>query len=343
VKTKIFNKLTFQHLLAISAVIIYEQVVILVFYGKILLSGFIYYLVNIPLFYLGASFLFPLLSKKKFTLFAFLFSLSLIIFILLHITAYKVQMLLVNQKWSSNIDDNVYKSALTRFVYILGYSFAYYNARIGIQKAREARQKELHVMEQERNQAQLENAYLRSQINPHLLFNSLQFIEYQVEKGSPSAIKAVQLLGELMQYSLKSTAGSDTVPLEDELTYVNLYVSLMRLRNDDRQYLSVTVNSKDAASGLCIPPGIIGNFTENLFKHGDLSERGDPGLIVINVLDRHFSMEVRNLKRTYSNFRESGIGMKNIHKRLELLYPNAYTLRTTEENNHYNLYFEIEL
>ncbi|WP_199119923.1 sensor histidine kinase [Pedobacter sp. ASV28] len=214
---------------------------------------------------------------------------------------------------------------------------------MGIRKAKISRQHELQLMEQERNQAELENAFLRSQINPHLLFNTLQFIQYQVERGSAKAVQAVQLLGEIMHYSLKATAQNNAVPLQEELFYIEQYVTLIRLRNDNRQFFELTINQDEAAAGLKLPSGILINFIENIFKHGDLSIQEDPATAHIEIHGPKLSMQVRNLKRTEPVYRTTGTGMANVTKRLDLLYPNRYTLRSSVKNNHYHLYFEIEL
>lgn len=337
------DKKIWQHLLALLIVIVYEQGLVLIYRGNISAIGFIFYMVNIPFFYLSSFYLFPNLNRRRLFHFLVWLIISYLIFFVLHFICYGTQQLSKGHKWPIAINRDVVIASTARFVYILGFSFAYYIARIGIQRAKVARQKELQLMEKERDQAELENAFLRSQINPHLLFNTLQFIQYQVEKGSDKAVRAVELLGEIMHYSLGATAKANTVPLEDELAYMEQYVELARLRNDKSQYFELKINTVEAAPNLQLPSGIIANFIENIFKHGDLSEKDHPAIAHILVSGREFLMHVANLKRNESIYRRTGIGMANVRKRLELLYPNRYSLREIDENNHYNLYFEIEL
>lgn len=339
------NKNFRNHILAVLAVIVYEQGLVWLWVGRIKPVAFAYYLGNVPFFYLSAIFLYPMLFRKRG------FLLRKILVILIFVLGFCLLHALANvvEQWSDGkaaifpVELSFYRNAMFRFIYISGMSFAYYNALLGINKAKEANRMELQLLEKERNQAELENAYLRSQINPHLLFNSLQFIEHQVQKGSDTAVKAVRLLGDVMHYSLRTTAKLNHVPLDEELEYIQQYIELARLRSESYQYFSLQLDMEHAADDLKIPPGILSNFIENVFKHGDLSEPGDPAIVKIEVRGRRFRLSLLNLKKGASVYVRTGIGMKNIRKRMDLLYPGQYTLTSSEDNNHYKLYFEIEL
>jgi len=333
------------YLFGTLAMVGYEQSVVLLFYGKLMLPELIYYLVDIPFFYLCAFVLFPTIGHKsngwiKPILYSLIFIAG---FTVLETTAAAIIQYWNQAEFKIPSRVGFYKKMLLRCFYVAGLSFAYYLASRCIRRAKVARERELQLMKQERNQAELESAFLRSQINPHLLFNSLQFIEHQVEVGSPKALQAVRLLGEVMQYSLSATSGRNTIPLEDEINHIKQYVQLLRLRQDNRQYFELDIDAQAAATELQLPPGILVNFVENVFKHGDLSEEGDPAKIQLAVYNRHLTMHLHNLKMPETTYRRTGIGMNNIRRRLDLLYPGAYVLRSTEQNNHYHLYFEIEL
>lgn len=338
------KKTTWTHILAIIGVIAYEQLSILLFHGKLLTGELVYYIIQVPFFYIYAEIMFQIRSRQISWIKGLSFSISaLLLYFILHSITSSIIILSERGQYVIESSPLFYKRMLVRCFYIIGISFAYFQARFGIRKARLALQRELQLMEQERNQAELENAFLRSQINPHLLFNSLQFIQYQIDKGSPKASQAVQLLGELMHYSLKATSESNTVPLVDELAYVRQYVELASLRSDNRQHLQLNVNAEANSSNLQLPSGILGNLVENVFKHGDLSEPNDPGMVVIELQDRKLFVQTHNRKRPISPYRITGIGMDNIRKRLDLLYPEHYTFRSWEEHSHYNIYFEIIL
>lgn len=333
-----------RHLLGILCVIAYEQSAVLLFFGRLHIAELLGYLVQVPFFYFGVFCMIQIWDRHFKWVKAMLTLMSyFLMFFIFQTLCSAIIKSFETGNFKVPMNSLHYKRTLLRGIFIWFVSLAYFQTILRIRKARLARKQELVILEQERNQTALENAFLRSQINPHLLFNSLQFIEYQLVGRSPKALKAIQLLGEVMHYSLKVTAENITVSLQDELTYVRQYIELGQLRNDDRLQFKLEVEENAAVSNLRLPSGIIVNFIENIFKHGDLTEEDDPGTACIAVNGNQLTIQTRNLKRQHILYRKTGIGMQNIRKRLDLLYPERYTLRTTEENNHYNLYFEILL
>lgn len=333
------------HVFVVLAVVAYEQAAVLLVFGRLMLPEFIFYLVDIPFFYVFTFFLFNIRTEKTIIPVKLILGCLLLIFgfFLFETLAGSILQYYYNGIFRFPTRASFYKKTSMRCIHLTALSFAYFQAVRGIRKAREASQRELQLMEKERDHTELENAFLRSQVNPHLLFNTLQFIQHQVGTGSEKAGRAVELLGEVMHYSLGATARGNTVPLADELEYIGQYVELARLRSDNSQYFELKTRLDENAGKLQLPSGIIGNFIENIFKHGDLSERDHPAKAYILANGRNFVMHVSNLKKAHSSYRRTGIGMANVRKRLELLYPDRYTLKEEEENNHYNLYLEIEL
>ncbi|WP_461791553.1 sensor histidine kinase [Pedobacter sp.] len=340
---KIYNK-NWRHVLGVVCAIAYEQSSIFMFYGRIIVPDLLYYLVQIPFFYFSASLMFKIndreIERRRLVGVGLL---AIVLFFALHAVIASTIQMLKTGVFQLSVTPFFFKQASSRYIYLVVLSFAYFQARIGIRKAKLASEKELVISERQRNQVELENAFLRSQINPHLLFNSLQFIEYQVELNSPKALRALQLLAELMHYSLKATSESNTVPLRDEITYIQRYIELATLRSDNQQHLQLNINAEAAASNLQLPSGILGNLIENMFKHGDLSRGDECGMVIIEIQDQKLLVQIHNLKRPESIYRKTGIGLQNLRKRLDLLYPGRYFFRSTEERNHYNLYLEMIL
>ena len=173
--------------------------------------------------------------------------------------------------------------------------------------------------------------YLKHQLNPHFLFNSLNSIYSLTSKKSSDAPEAVIMLSELMRYMLYKT-DNDFVMLKDELDYIQNYLKLQRLRIAKNE--NITINIHGSVTRQKIRPLLLISFIENAFKHGT-NFMGDTEVkIVINVDGNSLHFECINLIGNKKKDKEnSGIGLANTRERLELLYPNKHNLIVKEENN----------
>jgi LytS/YehU family sensor histidine kinase len=186
-----------------------------------------------------------------------------------------------------------------------------------------------------------ELALLRSQINPHFLFNTLNNIDSLVyinpEKASNSIIK----LSEIMRYMLYE-AGEDFVPLEKEIDYIKSFVSLQKIRLKTQNY--VEFNLIGNVKGNKIPPMLIIPFVENAFKHGKKNAKS-PGIIIdINIQDDFYTFEIVNYVTKIDSDtkdRVGGIGLQNIKRRLELLYKNKYELDIIVKDGQHRVFLKI--
>jgi two-component system LytT family sensor kinase len=193
------------------------------------------------------------------------------------------------------------------------------------------------------NQTQTsELALLRSQVNPHFLFNTLNNIYSLVCKKSPDAPEAIMKLSSIMRYMLYD-ANTDKVLLEKEIEYLESFIELqkLRIRHDNFVELRIEgdVNNKIIAPMLLIP------FVENAFKHGDKAVNS-PGIRIYLVVSPHkLVFEIINhVKKNFFGQKDKigGIGLQNIKRRLEILYPGKYTLETTQENDLYRVNLSIQ-
>jgi two-component system LytT family sensor kinase len=187
-----------------------------------------------------------------------------------------------------------------------------------------------------------ELALLRSQVNPHFLFNTLNNIYSLVCKKSPDAPEAIMKLSSIMRYMLYD-ANTDKVLLEKEIEYLESFIELQKLRIKHPDFVELhiegDVGNKTIAPMLLIP------FVENAFKHG--SKTGpSPGIrIHLNAAPHKLLFEItNNLKKNFtgSKINQGGIGLQNIKRRLEILYPGKYTLETTQENDLYRVKLSIQ-
>ncbi len=189
--------------------------------------------------------------------------------------------------------------------------------------------------------AQAELSYLKAQINPHFLFNTLNSIYYLTLQQSERAPSAVQKLSAIMRYVIDE-GNHDRVPLEREVAYLNDYIALQKLRFTDNVRIELEVQGDMV--GKEIAPLIMVSFVENAFKHGISMEVESPIHIELAVSSDHIRFTVRN--RKFGSFAdsppESGIGLENTRRRLEIAYPGRHGLEILEDGEGYEVSLTIK-
>lgn len=182
-----------------------------------------------------------------------------------------------------------------------------------------------------------ELSFLRSQINPHFLFNSLNNIYALVYKQSDQSLYALSSLSELLRYMLYDT--DDKVILQKEIDYIQKYIVLQKLRfeHDIKIETKITGNP----SSVLIPPLLLIPFVENAFKHGDFRTTQDGIMISIFLDNSKMLFECINKIGQLQKDPGGGIGFKNVKRRLELLYPGKHELLINEKDNHFIIQLEV--
>ncbi|MDY8136143.1 sensor histidine kinase [Aquimarina sp. 2201CG5-10] len=187
--------------------------------------------------------------------------------------------------------------------------------------------------ETEAQRTETELQFLKAQLNPHFLFNSLNSVYSLVRNKSNDAPEAVLTLSELMRYMLYE-ANQEIVPLIKEIDYIKNYVSLQRLRLSNSE--DVTICIKGDYEKKNIYPLLLISFIENAFKYGTDFKGVTDIDIRIEVEKNTLHFMVSNIIGVYrKNKNSSGVGLSNIKNRLELLYQDMYTLDIREENGRY--------
>lgn len=202
-------------------------------------------------------------------------------------------------------------------------------------------QMELRRSQLEKEKTETELKYLKSQINPHFLFNTLNNIYALARKGSDKTAESVMKLSALMRFMLYD-ASSATVPLRAEIKIIDDYIELEKLRYTDRLkvYFSKDVDNPEQA----IAPLLLIHFVENAFKHGAGESRAEVDIrISLTLKDSLLSAEFSN---PIGPERESNepvrIGMGNIQRQLNLLYP-AHTLTIETRDGRFRVLLLIPL
>ena len=193
----------------------------------------------------------------------------------------------------------------------------------------------------EKQAVQAELYYLKSQINPHFLFNTLNNIHTLVYKQAPAAPQAVLHLSSLMRYMIYES-NADTVPLSREMAYLQDYVSLQQLRYKNASVVNIEIAGD--VSTCYIAPLLFIHFLENAYKHSPA--RLEPGNIRVRLEIKEnsliFTCENPVVNKSISMLEEpGGVGLPNIRKRLQLLYPDTHTLETGNTNDCYRVILRI--
>jgi hypothetical protein len=195
----------------------------------------------------------------------------------------------------------------------------------------------LRKVEKEKMQSEL--SFLKAQINPHFLFNTLNSIYALAIKKSDQTADAVVQLSELMRYII-TNANDDVITLDKEINYINNFVELQKTRLGN----TVTINYKVEGNqyGKCITPLILISFIENAFKHGVNPNQDSEIKIQINIEEENLYLFVSNNK-VKSNPSESGIGLQNTIERLSHLYPNTHELTIDDNQETYTITLKIKV
>ncbi len=184
-----------------------------------------------------------------------------------------------------------------------------------------------------------ELAYLRSQLNPHFLFNSLNNIYSLIYYKSDNALRSVEKLSSLLRYGLYEKA--DKVRVKKEVAHLDDFIELQAMRFD--YLLALDKQIAEDVEMLKIAPLMLIPFVENAFKHGNLKDPKKPLLIRLEKDETDLIFRVENEKRAQQKDEVGGIGLENIQKRLALIYGEKATLAIDETDTEFKTTLKIAL
>ncbi|MDB5091342.1 MAG: hypothetical protein JWR09_5336 [Mucilaginibacter sp.] len=224
--------------------------------------------------------------------------------------------------------DNIYFS-----IYYSGFGLVFFFIQLSAYNQK--RQNELLL--QTRN---AELSFLRSQVNPHFLFNSLNNVYTLVYQSSANALPAISKLSELLRYMLYEN--EDLVPLGKEVQYLLNYIDLQLMRYNYEPAQKITID-KSINTGLLIAPLTLIPFVENAFKHGDLKDPAHPLVIDLTANAHRLNFLVSNKKGNFNKDETGGIGLDNVKKRLNLIYGEQHQLSIAETDEDFTVKVMINL
>jgi sensor histidine kinase YesM len=276
-----------------------------------------------------------LLYKKRYLLFV-------LIFIAMILTSSFTKMYIIGQVANDptifsggNLKARIYDNVIPHFFLVIaGAAFKLVFDQLRLQK---------RIAELAKENAEAELNFLKSQINPHFLFNSLNSVYFLIDKSNPDARQALHTFSDMLRYQLYEANG-EKIPIEKEINYLQDYVHLQQLRKDENY--KVQFNCSPEVKNFSIEPLLLIPFVENAFKH--ISHKTNEANFVKVDLARNngyfeFTVENSREKGIYTTEQHGGIGMNNVKRRLELLYPDAHKLDVNDDANTFKINLKLKI
>ena len=291
----------------------------------------------IVMVYITNNLLIPsFLYKKKYGLFV-------LFFLLMILTSSVTKMYIVGQlthdptkfTLSGDLKGRIYDNVIPHFFLVIaGASFKLMFDQINLQKK---------MAELAKDKAEAELNFLKSQINPHFLFNSLNSVYFLIDKNNPDARQALHKFSDMLRYQLYEANG-EKIPIEKEIGYLQDYVHLQQLRKDENY--KVQFNCSQDVKNFSIEPLLLIPFVENAFKHISHKAQGD-NFVKLDMTrsNGYFEFVAENSceKGGYTTEQHGGIGMNNVKRRLELLYPGTHQLKIDDNGDTFKINLKLKI
>jgi two-component system LytT family sensor kinase len=342
------------HIIAWAIFILYEYILVslILKINAPILTYCIHYIINITFFYIHAELVLGRGLKPQKPAY-----LSIIIFTILEVCMYTVVAYLADSSLSKKITHSIGELTVTdwkfmssivwRGIYFLLFSTAYYFIKSYIHQKHRTAELEKEAIAEMLKQKQItlelanaKNAYLKAQINPHFLFNTLTYIYNSTHKSERRAAEAVRYLSKLMRYALECEHGPEIMPLEAEIRQVENLLELSRIKQPDL-FIDFSYDQKTESTEII--PLLLLSLTENMVKHGNLSQPEDPGKIMVKLQAVQFSIQTSNLINTGLNDTGFHTGLENIRQRLLHTYAGRATLSSGLKGNYFEVLITINL
>ena len=304
-------------------------------YSQNFVLNITFFLVSVITFYINYFFIVPFffnIKKLYFSIVGFFVSVACFAFFRYLVEEVLLPLFIGHGNYAEGTSlgfyfaDNFFYSSSTLFI---STAFSLFNIffKIDIEKQK--------LIEEKKNS---ELKALKTQINPHFIFNTLNNIYSLVYQNSDKALPAIEELSQLLRYSTKDLE-KDFIPLDKEIGYLDSLIELEKLRIKNPELL--IIEKKINFPNLNISPMLLVPFVENAFKHSDLSGKGFT--LKISDENQKLSFHLHNFKKQKSKDSVSGIGINNVKKRLEILYPKRYKLDINETATDFSVDLTIDL
>ncbi|MFA6277224.1 MAG: histidine kinase [Pedobacter sp.] len=287
-------------------------------------------------FYLNYLYLIPRFLKKK-NIFQYLIVLVIAILLFTPLYYYLEQLFYPSIGWKTYELDLNFWSAL---MITLSANFLHIFLGILLSYLMDWRTMRMEKEIAEKEQLQTELAFLKSQVNPHFLFNTINDIYALTQQQNEQAPEALLKLSELLRYMLRES-DDPFVLLTKELEYLENVIELQKIGQKGFSFVDFTIIGHP--DELKIAPLILINFIENAFKHGIFTDKETPIRIRIELKQSTFHFIMTNRINGYKKDKTGGIGLVNVKRRLALIYPAKHQLLITNDPLNFTVDLKIDL
>jgi two-component system LytT family sensor kinase len=304
---------------------------------------FLFYILNISLFYTHAKIVLMSVYSNKLLKILYIPLLTILELIAFFLFTYLFTLLFKNLGYPSYQDSFLHRRyvliTLWRGISFILYGTGYYFL-ISYNQRKEKMFRQGIENEKLKNEVlRAEQDFLRAQINPHLLFNTLSFIKYAAKKNPEEADQAVMRLSGIMSFALESN--TQTIKLTKELEQVENIIELNQLRFNHQ--LNIRYRKELEDNQVTIIPIVLLTLVENIFKHGNLMDENYPAEICVKSTREYIILKTSNLKSRNTNVVINNKGLLNIRLRLDQTYKDQYKFEYGTTDNLFKVYIKIKI
>lgn len=309
---------------------------------KISIIVLVHYFITIMIFYLFGNKLFHVFRFNS-RLMVFNFPLLTLAFVGVYISLhYLIDFLYYTliELYQFQFNSAYFLKQVYRGIYFMGFAIGYYFLKTYLSEKKRSeileKQRLNDIIQQQRMEQELvnaENAFLKAQINPHFLFNTLDFIYHEVHGSSPIAGEAIIDLSNMMRYAMDAGRNGGVEVLGKEIEQVESLIHLYQLRKRGKYCIEfqATAEVKD----LYLIPLVLLTLVENVFKHGELLDEGNPASVLLWTENECLHISTHNGVAASSFMKKSGHGLANTANRLHFAYGNAASLKSEQVNGNF--------
>ena len=230
------------------------------------------------------------------------------------------------------------------YIVLIIISTLYWSLTYASKKNKENLEIQLKLQNMENEKVIAEKQFLQSQINPHFLYNTLNFFYAKSLSLSPELAESVLLLSNIMRYSLEQKENSSgMVFLENEIEHINNVIKINQFRFNNKLQIQFLISGD--TNRVRIVPLVLITLVENAFKHGELLDPAYPVLITLTVDEskQDINFMVKNKKKTGPKEMGTGIGLENTKRRLEFAYTHNHKMELQNEEEFYTAILQLPL